>query len=133
MSKKGKAAGGAGVGVIVLVLLALLGGGFGFGFGTGGNGSGDGDNSDVIEENQDKQNSEKEDDEKENTTVLKVTVSGSDYYYDNEKISFDNLIKEIESEEGDIIVEITDEDAGRNAYQKLIDKLDDLYIDYRER
>ena len=133
MSKKGKAAGGAGVGVIVLVLLALLGGGFGFGFGTGGNGSGDGDNSDVIEENQDKQNLEKEDDEKENTTVLKVTVSGSDYYYDNEKISFDNLIKEIESEEGDIIVEITDEDAGRNAYQKLIDKLDDLYIDYRER
>ena len=131
MSKKGKAAGGAGVGVIVLVLLALLGGGIGFG--TGGNGSGEGDNSDVIEENQDKQNSEKEDDEKENATVLKVTVSGSDYYYDNEKISFDDLIKEIESEEGDIIVEITDEDAGRNAYQKLIDKLDDLYIGYRER
>lgn len=131
MSKKGKAAGGAGVGVIVLVLLALLGGGIGFC--TGGNGSGDGDNSDVIEENQDKQNSEKEDDKKENATVLKVTVSGSDYYYDNEKISFDDLIKEIESEEGDIIVEITDEDAGRNAYQKLIDKLDDLYIDYRER
>ena len=131
MSKKGKAAGGAGVGVIVLVLLALLGGGIGFGI--GGNGSGEGDNSDVIEENQDKQNSEKEGDEKENATVLKVTVSGSDYYYDNEKISFDDLIKEIESEEGDIIVEITDEDAGRNAYQKLIDKLDDLYIGYRER
>ena len=130
MSKKGKAAGGAGIGVILLVLLALLGGGFGLGI--GGNGSGDGDNSDVIEDNQDNQNTDKEDEE-ENTTVLKVTVSGSDYYYDNEKISFDNLISEIESEDGTIIVEITDEDAGRNAYQKLIDKLDDLYIDYRER
>lgn len=130
MSKKGKAAGGAGIGVIVLVLLALLGGDFGFGI--GGNGSGDGGNSDVIEDNQDSQNADKEDEE-ENTTVLKVTVSGSDYYYDNEKISFDNLVSEIESKDGTIIVEITDEDAGRNAYQKLIDKLDELYIDYRER
>ena len=131
MSKKGKAAGGAGVGVIVLVLLALLGGGIGFG--TGGSGSGEGDTTDVIEENQDKQNEDKEEGSEKDTTVLKVTVSGSDYYYDNEKISFDDLIKEIESEEDDIVVEITDEDAGRNAYQKLIDKLDELHIGYRER
>ena len=132
MAKKEKKSGGGaiGAGVIVLALLAILGGGIGIGFGGSGNGDGEGDDNvnDHIEDNLDDNENISD-----NTTKVYITVSGSDYYYENEKILYNELINVLMEYEEDILVEIKDEDATYNAYSKLTDKLDELYIDYQER
>ncbi len=121
--------------VVIAIFLLLHGLGFGMGFGFG-NRSGDKDGTStkntkqIVLEVQD--NTEQESDE-ENTTVIKVSVVENEYFYENEKISFDNLIERISSTEGKMIVEIKDENASKNAYESLINYLDDNSIQYLEK
>ena len=134
--KEKKSSSGIGGGLIALLLLALL-GGVGFGIGKDGFGENNGDNTnnsqtEDTKDTEDKKDTEEKDDS-ENMTTVYVTVSGSDYYYQNEKIELEDLILELEKIEGDIVVELKDEDAAYNTYSQLKDKLEELSIAYQEK
>jgi len=59
-----------------------------------------------------------------------ITISEDVYYYNNEPISLDDLIDEIETVDGEVIVTITDNEATENACTMLTTKLDELEIEY---
>ncbi len=113
----------------LLAVLALLGGGIGFGAGNG-TGFGNSDEGSRIEENQDDYN---EDNGFSEEIILAVTVSGNDYFYENEKILLEDLLEKVKEIESEVLVEVKDEDASFNAYQNLLDKLDELNVNYREK
>lgn len=113
----------------LLAVLALLGGGIGFGAGNGAR-VGNSDEGSRIEENQDDYN---EDNGFSEEIILAVTVSGNDYFYENEKILLEDLLEKVKDIESEVLVEVKDEDASFNAYQNLLDKLDELNVNYREK
>jgi hypothetical protein len=136
--------------LFVLVLIAVIaaaflfrcGSGFGFGSGLGtGSGKDDGDGNDAvvkIEEEAAESNTEEaaksidhEEDSKE--IIVKVSVAGSDYFYENEKIELDMLLQEIKKIEGSYVVEIKDEQASKKAYEALIRALKEDGIRYIEK
>ena len=61
-----------------------------------------------------------------------MTVHEKEYIYENTTMSLDDLINKLMNIEGDIIVEIKDENATLKAYNKLIDALEDKKIEYKE-
>lgn len=131
--------------VAVFIVAFMLGYGIGLGVGNGmGDGTGDGNtavesSAEVVEE-QEEEEVEAENEEKttevgaETTRIIEVTIVGSDYFYENERIIFDDLIAVIaEAEaEGELVVKIVDDNASLNAYDALINKLEDMYVDYTE-
>ena len=131
--------------VAVFIVAFMLGYGIGLGVGNGmGDDTGDGNtavesSAEVVEE-QEEEEVEAENAEKttevgaETTRVIEVTIVGSDYFYENERIIFDDLIAVIaEAEaEGELVVKIVDDNASLNAYDALINKLEDMYVDYTE-
>ena len=131
--------------VAVFIVAFMLGYGIGLGVGNGmGDGTGDGntavESSAEVAEEQEEEEVEAENAEKttevgaETTRVIEVTIVGSDYFYENERIIFDDLIAVIaEAEaEGELVVKIVDDNASLNAYDALINKLEDMYVDYTE-
>ena len=62
-----------------------------------------------------------------------VLVSEDTYYYNNAPITLDELISEISDGEGEKLVIITDNNATRNAYKDLTDKLNELEIPFEEK
>lgn len=78
---------------------------------------------------QDKIISEKQED---NCEAIEVSVVAKDYFFENERISLDDLISTIVNTDGEFVVEVTDDNASLKAYKKLIDALDDLEISYIE-
>ena len=131
--------------VAVFIVAFMLGYGIGLGVGNGmGDDTGDGNtavesSAEVVEE-QEEEEVEAENEEKttevgaETTRIIEVTIVGSDYFYENERIIFDDLIAVIaEAEaEGELVVKIVDDNASLNAYDALINKLEDMYVDYTE-
>ena len=118
--------------ILVIVIFALLGNGLGFG---PGNGSGDADSNGTRTNN-----TSTISDETESTTeavdkaiTIAVSVFESDYIYQNKKISLDDFIKALENIENDFVVEITDDNASLKAYNKLIDALEKVSIEYTEK
>ena len=135
----------AGIIVIALVFMLVLGScGAGLGFGPGGNGDGTGSGENTSNTIADNNNTEKT---KESTTeateashndandtlIIAVSVVESDYFYNNKKISLDDLIDELKSIEEDFIVEVTDDNSALRAYNKLIDALAENNFDYSEK
>lgn len=107
---------------LIAVIIALIYFGIGGGFGTKDNGSESGNSSVSDEDSVEKEGK-----------ICNVTISENDYFYKNESISLGELVKELDDEEGDIIVEIKDENASLRAYNNLIEKLEEMEIGYTER
>ncbi len=110
--------------VVVIIILVLL---FRFGFGPGGGGAGDsGEHSGNTTEVQ----TEKEEKEEEN--VIRISVVGNEYIYENEQISLEELMEELKNtEEGSTII-VKDDEASKNAYEKLLKELDNGAFTYTE-
>ncbi len=64
--------------------------------------------------------------------IVSVTVSGSDYLYENKSISLDDLLTSLKSLEAGTVVRITDDNASLNAYNALTDALGEANISYTE-
>lgn len=71
-------------------------------------------------------------DEKNNVETISILVSESEYIYENKPIELETFISIIKGFEGDVIVEITDNDATHKAYDNLIDELVELEVAYIE-
>lgn len=65
----------------------------------------------------------------EETEYIEVTVSSTEYIYENKTISFEDLKDEILNTTISQ-VKITDDDASQKAYRQLTDFLDDNSIEY---
>ncbi len=151
--KKGKTgakvAGGIGaVGVLGACAYLLTHCGAGFGFGGGGNGdgssqgSGAGDTTTSVSaeatagaETTADITAETVLTAESTTAVVRtvsVTVSGSDYLYENKSISLDDLLTSLKSLEAGTVVRITDDNASLNAYNALTDALKEANISYTE-
>ena len=135
----------AGIIVIALVfmlVLGFLGAGLGFGPGGDGDGTDSGENtSNTIADNNNTEETEESTTEAtdashndaDDTLIIAVSVVESDYFYNNKKISLDDLIDDLKSIEEDFIVEVTDDNSALRAYNKLIDALAENNFDYSEK
>lgn len=64
---------------------------------------------------------------------MEITVSGSDYIFQNKKLTADELIAELNSLEEKMPVKITDDGASIKAYDTLVKSLKDNNIRYIEQ
>ena len=124
--------------IVVIAVVAMLGIGLGFGKGSG-DGSGDGKTNtsqeaiNTEEHNTVEEQTEVEQDGVENDsedTIIKVSVVGNEYFYENERVSLDDFISKLEKLEGEVVVEVKDDKASLRAYNNLIEKLEELKISF---
>lgn len=118
--------------IIIIVIMSLF--KFGFGFGSG-NGSGDKNantvqNKSTVKTNEEVSKTMSEDSNK--GIVMKVSVVGNDYFYNNERISLDDFVSKVKETSGDISVEVKDDGASLRAYNDIINRLKDLHISITE-
>ena len=118
--------------IIIIVIMSLF--KFGFGFGSG-NGSGDKNantvqNKSTVKTNEEVSKTMSEDSNK--GAVMKVSVVGNDYFYNNERISLDDFVSKVKETSGDISVEVKDDGASLRAYNDIINRLKDLHISITE-
>ena len=66
-------------------------------------------------------------------TIIKVSVVGNEYFYENERVSLDDFISKLEKLEGEVVVEVKDDKASLRAYNNLIEKLEELKISFTEK
>ena len=127
--------------IVVIAVVAMLGIGLGFGKGSG-DGSGDGKTNtsqeaiNTEEHNTVEEQTEVEQDGVENDseyTIIKVSVVGNEYFYENERVSLDDFISKLEKLEGEVVVEVKDDKASLRAYNNLIEKLEELKISFTEK
>ena len=127
--------------IVVIAVVAMLGIGLGFGKGSG-DGSGDGKTNtsqeaiNTEEHNTVEEQTEVEQDGVENDsedTIIKVSVVGNEYFYENERVSLDDFISKLEKLEGEVVVEVKDDKASLGAYNNLIEKLEELKISFTEK
>ncbi len=122
--------------IIVLVVIALLFGcSFGIGIGKGdGKGEGESGSDENVEQNVDENKDPEQvsDIEKTDDRILRITVSGNGYIFDNQEVSFDDIKEALRKENDEVLVEITDSKASKNAYDDLIKLLDELGLKYFE-
>ena len=127
--------------IVVIAVVAMLGIGLGFGKGSG-DGSGDGKTNtsqeaiNTEEHNTVEEQTEVEQDGVENDsedTIIKVSVAGNEYFYENERVSLDDFISKLEKLEGEVVVEVKDDKASLRAYNNLIEKLEELKISFTEK
>ena len=119
--------------IVIVVIVVCFGIGCGLGFGNGkGNGSG---SVEVEEEKTEEEKTEEVtlvEESKTEIRVLLITVVENDYFYENERINIEDFVKEIEDIEDEFVVEIKDDKASLKAYNKLLDTLDEMNVDYIE-
>ena len=136
-----------------IALIAALFQGIGFGFGNGaGFGTGDKNstavmNQDNVEVDESETDTEKEEiqteqnenlgeeqnqDEVEQKTILAITVVENEYFYNNERIALEDFIAVVQEMEGNVVVEIKDDNASLRAYQTLLDRLEEMELGYIE-
>lgn len=118
--------------IIIIVIMSLF--KFGFGFGSG-NGSGDKNantvqNKSTVKTNEEVSKTMSEDSNK--GAVMKVSVVGNDYFYNNERISLDDFVSKVKEISGDVSVEVKDDGASLRAYNDIINRLKDLHISITE-
>ena len=118
--------------IIIIVIMSLF--KFGFGFGSG-NGSGDKNtntvqNKSTVKTNEEVSKTTSEDSNK--GAVMKVSVVGNDYFYNNERISLDDFVSKVKETSGDVSVEVKDDGASLRAYNDIINRLKDLHISITE-
>lgn len=129
--------------IIVLVIIAgaltignCLGWGKGNGNGSGdgtgnGNGNGNGTGQETVAAGEDVSGSETED--KYCGAIYAITVAENDYFYDNNRMELDDIEKMLKESEGEKIVEIKEDKASIKAYNKLVELLEGLKVDYVEK
>lgn len=125
--------------IIVLVIIAValtigncLGWGKGNGNGSGdGTGNGNGTGQETVAAGEDVSGSETED--KYNGAVYAITVAENDYFYDNNRMALEDIEKMLKESEGEKIVEIKEDKASIKAYNKLVELLEGLKVDYVEK
>lgn len=124
--------------IIIAIILFMLFGKFGFGKGSG---SGEGERGasasqkvDEVDDATDKkdQRDGKTDSEKDTIIVIEVSVVKRDYFYENRRVELDDLMEIINAIEGIVVVEVTDDNAALKPYNKLLDSLNELDIQYTE-
>lgn len=120
--KKGRFMRNALLVAIVLLIIGFIIGKYGFGLG----GSGDSQNSTVDST----ENVSQAATSSKNT--VSVSVIESDYFYDNKKLSLEELMTKLKSFD-DICVEITSDNAALKAYNSLTDELKNNSIEYVEK
>lgn len=64
--------------------------------------------------------------------TVAILVSKDEYFYENAPITLEEIVSMLEDIEGEMVVEITDNNATHKAYDKLVDKLTDLEITFIE-
>ena len=124
------------VGVVVLIIM-----GKGIGFGKG---EGDGNTkvkttheenatieNDTIDEEITAQNDNAID--ANMGAVIKVSVVGNEYFYENERISLEEFINKVGEIDGDVVVEVKDDNASLKAYNSIINELKGKNINYVEK
>lgn len=136
--------------VVIIALIVMFGIGLGFGNGSGnGDGEGQGERTNKItqessvddeeeenlitEQKEEKEENNEEDNRENEEKNIKISVVENEYFYENERISLEDFISTIEGLEGNINVEVKDDNASLNAYKKLIKGLEDLKITYTEK
>ncbi|MBQ2980947.1 MAG: hypothetical protein IJD58_02355 [Lachnospiraceae bacterium] len=125
--------------IIVLVIIAgaltignCLGWGKGNGNGSGdGTGNGNGTGQETVAAVEDVSGSETED--KYNGAVYAITVAENDYFYDNNRMALEDIEKMLKESKGEKIVEIKEDKASIKAYNKLVELLEGLKVDYVEK
>ena len=126
---------------LILVIAALLYFGFGAGLRNGsGDESGDGntemvstvdDPSNLIPS--DTKNNDKADETTTETKSLSITVSDNDYWFNNNRVSLEEIILIIKKDEYEgYKVHIKDDNASKNAYDDIINLLKEEGIQYEE-
>lgn len=127
----GKIAAGAGV-VAVAAALLFLGPGMGLGKGSG---QGEGTNppvSTTAPQNVTDPTTVPQTTADAVKVIVSVSVVESDYFYQNQKYTLDDLVTLLTGMEEGYIVQITDSNASLNAYNNLTAKLTQLSIPYTE-
>jgi flagellar basal body-associated protein FliL len=96
-----------------------------------GEGQNDTSVSEVVEQ---KETTTAEEATEEKSEVISISISKNEYVYDNNMVSFDELIKNISEKDKDTQIEITiDDTAAKNTVDELTDKLDELgYKNYKK-
>lgn len=123
--------------LVAAVIIALLYFGFGMGFGSG-TGTGNSkevstqEQTDDIEEEETVIESETSEDSEIESTILSVTISGNDYYYKNNRIELEELIKVASQIEGRKVVKIKEDKASLKAYNELVEALEAARLIYEE-
>ncbi len=125
--------------IIIIVLLAIFGPGLGLGTGTG-EGSDDGGSrikisteakmDTAVEDISVNDDENKETEEKD--IVVQINVVEREYLCDNERIGLDQFVEKVKQIEGNVIVEIKDDNAALKTYNELIEKLEEEKIRYTE-
>ncbi|MDE6787706.1 MAG: hypothetical protein K2J47_00070 [Ruminococcus sp.] len=116
------------IAVVVIGVILYAFGGKGFG---GGKGDGDGERSNSLSEIS--SISESSQLETEGIEYINITVSGSDYLFQNRKMTVDELIAELNNSDEKFPVKITDDDASIKAYDALVKALKDNNVRYIEQ
>ena len=114
--------------IVIIAIAAMLGLGLGFGNGSG-DGKGDGKPNTVQEDSkidESEKPTEKNAEEDNKGVIIKVSVVGNEYFYENERITLDDFISKVKEIEGDLVVEVKDDKASLKAYNSLIDRLEEL-------
>jgi len=141
------------IAIVVVAIIAVVVYAIWHGIGAGkGNGAGDGegDGNTKIVTNQESAADEENDtiieeedvetqEENENANdtlegaVVKISVFGNEYLHESERITLDDFIIMIKSIDGDVVVQIKDDNASLKAYNALIDRLEEENISYVEK
>ncbi|WP_455501925.1 hypothetical protein [Gemmiger sp.] len=120
-----------GIVILVLVILFLLGKGVGFGGGTGTNLS-ESATDITAQTDSDSASSSVSSPAIDFQDILKVSVTENNYIYENKSVTLDEIITAAETAENPPVVEITDDNASLQAYEKLIQQLVEHNIKYIE-
>lgn len=121
--------------IVIIAIAAMLGLGLGFGNGSG-DGKGDGKPNTVQEDSkidESEKPTEKNAEEDNKGVIIKVSVVGNEYFYENERITLDDFISKVKEIEGDLVVEVKDDKASLKAYNSLIDRLEELKVSIIEK
>lgn len=70
--------------------------------------------------------------EEEEVNRIAILVSGSEYFYENAPITLDETVSMIDSYSGELVVEVTDNNATYRAYHNLLGELDELRVPVTE-
>lgn len=128
--------------IVVILILAIVAigviflikgfGGFGFGGGKG-DGEGSGNVSESISESIEESETQTETEPTtEEMLYLDITISENDYIYQNQKLSLDEILTELEKINDIPPIKITDDNASQKAYSKLTTALDEKDMEYIE-
>lgn len=121
--------------VLVIMIFLLFNGGLGLGFGTNldnNNNNNSGTEQSISDTLEISENAETEliTESITEMLVLEITVMGNIYLYQNKEIILVNLMSEIQAQQNDFMVCITDDNATQNAMEDLLTALENAEITY---